>query len=248
MGVVRESMEVGTHSHLLAWLQGDFQTLLPHEILLVAWGDPRFDAFHLDVTSSLRNVRTHAVTAALVAPCVRAMLERWVNGGYAPCEMTLDAFPEASRIAAPGFDRMRHALMHGIRNQRDQQVCIYILLGSATFPSKWERSLTVLLPFMDAALRQVEHLPTQRDAVCDADPSEELDRHSLSEREVAILRWVAAGKTNGEIGLIVGISQFTVKNHLQRIFQKLAVSNRAQAVEKVLRNRHRHQMAERLTG
>ena len=38
------------------------------------------------------------------------------------------------------------------------------------------------------------------------------------------------GKTNSEIGQILDISFFTVKNHAQRIFRKLDVLNRTQAV------------------
>jgi DNA-binding CsgD family transcriptional regulator len=44
------------------------------------------------------------------------------------------------------------------------------------------------------------------------------------------MAWVAKGKTNGEIGSILNVSSFTVKNHMQRIFKKLDVFNRAQAV------------------
>ena len=44
------------------------------------------------------------------------------------------------------------------------------------------------------------------------------------------MHWVAAGKTNPEIGAILDLSEFTIKNHLKRIFVKLDVINRAQAV------------------
>ena len=44
------------------------------------------------------------------------------------------------------------------------------------------------------------------------------------------MEWVRMGKTNQEIGMILNISAFTVKNHLQRIFKKLDAMNRAQAV------------------
>jgi DNA-binding CsgD family transcriptional regulator len=57
-----------------------------------------------------------------------------------------------------------------------------------------------------------------------------LQSRGLSAREVEILQWVALGKTNPEIGKILKISEFTVKNHMQRIFKKMDVSNRAQAV------------------
>lgn len=56
--------------------------------------------------------------------------------------------------------------------------------------------------------------------------------NELSAREAEILRWIALGKTNPEIGSILNISSFTVKNHVQRILKKLDVSNRTQAVGK----------------
>jgi DNA-binding CsgD family transcriptional regulator len=56
----------------------------------------------------------------------------------------------------------------------------------------------------------------------------------LSAREAEILRWIALGKTNPEIGSILNISSFTVKNHVQRILKKLDVTNRTQAVGKTL--------------
>jgi DNA-binding CsgD family transcriptional regulator len=57
---------------------------------------------------------------------------------------------------------------------------------------------------------------------------------NLSQREAEILHWVAQGKTNVEIALILHISSFTVKNHMKRVFQKLNVTNRAQAVSKLM--------------
>ena len=57
----------------------------------------------------------------------------------------------------------------------------------------------------------------------------------LSDRERQIMTWVAMGKTNPEIGCILRISEFTVKNHMKSIFSKLDVSNRAQAVATLTR-------------
>jgi DNA-binding CsgD family transcriptional regulator len=47
------------------------------------------------------------------------------------------------------------------------------------------------------------------------------------------MSWVAMGKTNPEIGCILEISEFTVKNHLKSVYTKLDVTNRAQAVAKL---------------
>ncbi len=51
----------------------------------------------------------------------------------------------------------------------------------------------------------------------------------LSTRESEVLGWVARGKTNPEIGQILGISRRTVQKHLERIYIKLGVENRTAA-------------------
>ncbi len=52
---------------------------------------------------------------------------------------------------------------------------------------------------------------------------------SLTKREIEILRLVAEGLTNEEIGKKVFISEKTVKTHLTNIFDKLKVNNRFKA-------------------
>lgn len=52
----------------------------------------------------------------------------------------------------------------------------------------------------------------------------------LSKREEEILRWVAAGKTNWEISVILKVSLNTIKFHLKNIFQKIGVENRWSAI------------------
>ena len=66
--------------------------------------------------------------------------------------------------------------------------------------------------------------------------AEASEDYGLSKREAEIMDWVRMGKTNAEIGSILSISSFTVKNHLQHIFKKLDVYNRMQAVSKIERH------------
>jgi DNA-binding NarL/FixJ family response regulator len=56
----------------------------------------------------------------------------------------------------------------------------------------------------------------------------------LTRRAAEVLLWVAQGKTNSEIGTILGISESTVKKHLLEIFEKLGVETRSAATLRAL--------------
>jgi DNA-binding NarL/FixJ family response regulator len=62
----------------------------------------------------------------------------------------------------------------------------------------------------------------------------------LSRRELQILSLVAQGRRDKEISTHLHISQKTVKNHLTRIFAKLRVTNRQQAVLLLFNGRSPH--------
>jgi len=56
----------------------------------------------------------------------------------------------------------------------------------------------------------------------------------LTEREVEVIELTASGGTNKAIGHQLGISERTVQNHLAKIFQKLNVQSRTEAVMKAI--------------
>ena len=55
----------------------------------------------------------------------------------------------------------------------------------------------------------------------------------LSKREKEVAGWMADGKTNPEISIILGISRATVKNHVENILRKLGAENRTAAAAKL---------------
>lgn len=59
----------------------------------------------------------------------------------------------------------------------------------------------------------------------------------LTAREKQVLQWIGGGKTSWEVGRILSMSERTVKFHLQNIYAKLNVANRAQAVSAASRMR-----------
>jgi two-component system NarL family response regulator len=60
--------------------------------------------------------------------------------------------------------------------------------------------------------------------------AERMDGPELTAQEVAILELVAKGLTNQEIGKAVALAEYTIKNKMKRIFAKLDVTDRSEAV------------------
>lgn len=67
-------------------------------------------------------------------------------------------------------------------------------------------------------------------------PPREPEPTDLSERELGVLRLMAAGLGNTEIATQLYISENTVKNHVSSILMKLDVDNRVQASVRAIRD------------
>lgn len=61
-----------------------------------------------------------------------------------------------------------------------------------------------------------------------------LEGLGLTTREAEILYWVMQGKTNPEIGIILGLSFRTVRTHLEHVYDKLGVGTRTAAALQAL--------------
>lgn len=234
--VIQESFTVNKHLDFFKWLQGSVSKLLPHDVLVAAWGDFSTGDLNFDVSSNLEDIRTQKL---IDAPGVFTYLmcnlhQRWIDNGERWFRINFfDA--DGINIQPPtAFTRklvgMNSLLVYGVRDTRGKNDCIYVFFDRAREFQVQDSVLGLLMPHVDAALRRVEYIetPITQEVV------DEFSLGGLSEREHEILHWVKTGKTNFEIGIILSISPNTVKNHLKRIFQKLDVSCRAQAVAKYI--------------
>jgi transcriptional regulator EpsA len=249
-GVVTRSVGVRNHLQLLHWLQGEMQTYLPHSIMIAAWGDfhGNGDIQH-DILSPLTDVRSQNANPKSLNPLLLDLFLLWSKSGCKPLALNLGErgflLQDTGLKCALGdaLQNMRSAMVHGINDERGHQDCLYVVFSENDCFEDIELStMAVILPFIDTALRQIEQLPQQipfktQDKSTDTMGIKLSHTHDLTQRETEILNWVAMGKTNPEIGSILSISAFTVKNHMQRVFRKLDVINRAQAVNKVIAQR-----------
>lgn len=74
-----------------------------------------------------------------------------------------------------------------------------------------------------------EYLLRLNDTVCMSEQEILKQVLDLTGREAEVLLWIAKGKTNPEIGIILSMSPRTVNKHLEHIFKKLDVDNRTSA-------------------
>jgi len=234
--LLQESLGLRNHCEFLLWSQGNMQQFLPHDIMIAAWGDFSMGLIHFDVISAIPGTRAEQINSSTLIPLLKRLFNYWDKESRAPFTFkTASGFFEENTFGCnqlnDHFKDMNTALIHGIKDGRGRHDCLYILLNAATTPSPMasKAMLKALLPYIDSSLRQIAPLPHQSQTQA----QNEVAAESLSTRELEIMEWVQNGKTNFEIGMILDISAFTVKNHLQRIFRKLDVSNRAQAVAQI---------------
>lgn len=83
--------------------------------------------------------------------------------------------------------------------------------------------------------QMIRKLAPQVQAAPEPDYSK-LRRVGLSRRECEVMRWVAEGKRDGEIAIILNISPRTAQQHVHAIFKKLGVETRTAAVAHILKS------------
>lgn len=102
--------------------------------------------------------------------------------------------------------------------------CDYVLKGSSrqTLISAVTRAANGDTPADDSVMNRIKGAMSRRQESNDKDVP-------LTKRELQVLRHVALGLSNREIGRSLGISIETVKEHVQNILRKIDVSDRTQA-------------------
>lgn len=97
-----------------------------------------------------------------------------------------------------------------------------------------------LVSAIEARLRRSE-LQANREFKADFSSFQPLLMLGLTPRAAETLLWLAQGKTNPDIAMILGITESTVKKHVQEIFEKLAVETRGAAAVRAMEVLHTSQ-------
>lgn len=232
--MIQGSIAISRHVEFFRWLQSEVNPFLPHDVMVAVWGDFSTGRLNYDVASNVPDIRTQKIIDGCdVSSMMTDFYHRWREGGeqcYVLGDFNLLHMNKGrSNYCVDALTKMKSVVVHGIRDRRGSDDCLYVFFhkDACEVPNAL---MELLLPQIDSALRRVECLAPV--AIDDAEVVTCKLLDEISSREHEIMNWVKFGKTNHEIGMILGISPNTVKNHLKRIFQKLDVSSRAQAVAK----------------
>ena len=197
---------IAVASDFFLWSQGPLQALLPHAILVCA---------QLGADGSV--LRSEAWHSAVLDPAQLRDINDARDGQVARLARAWRAGGQKAAIIG-------QVLVHGnVAAGGGSLFALYSMPAADT--ARQAYLLELLLPCLHLhwlALQDRGRMPMAGLAV----------PRAASARELEVLHWVREGKSNDEVGQILGISGATVKSHLQRIYKLLGVSNRTQAVSR----------------
>jgi transcriptional regulator EpsA len=225
------SLRVHARHQFFTWTQGLLQNLIKHELLICALrnGEPllfHVDSFAASPVEPGPFIEMFRRDTSLVPHLIKA----WEENFFRPvvCE-TGNGSQFAQTALARELGRIGTTLVltHGTYDVFGKLASFFTFACKPDTVGPRQAYLTELItPFLHLAwLRTQVNRPATEAAGAGPGPSA-----LLTSREQEILRWIHLGKSNIEIGTILGISPLTVKNHVQKILRKLNVQNRAQAV------------------
>lgn len=115
-----------------------------------------------------------------------------------------------------------------VEDAATRKIGIALNRGVRDFDQRDAARLDTLRPHIVAAYRNAQKAAAGG-RVASASSVIKVDGVPLTRRENEVLYWVSMGKTNEEVGTIIGAKPMTVKKHLEHIYDKLGVPNRTAA-------------------
>lgn len=218
---------VGTVQEFKAWTLTQLRPVLPHGALICGLGHLHAGGVSLDYlvtvdypTEHIEAIRNRA--GAIDTPILR----RWLLTQQ-PVVFDVDApWPETPKVWLDSF--RHHQLQNVVAHATyDRTRCVGTYHSVYRIPKKPDQryieTLCTLVPALHEALCRVVERTRNNE-------TSGIVVSTLPERERRVIHWLKQGKTNVQIAGLVGQSTNTVKHHVTSIFNKFAVSSRAQLV------------------
>ena len=230
---IESALQFRRRRQFFLWAQGQVQGLLPHEIMVCIQFGTSDEVLHVEC---LHSVVLDATELDYLCNPHDGLAVRLANHCRVEESMPCAILPKHD--AAHPLSRLRvemdgkklgGVVVHGTE-QLPGGASFFAVFGLNPTPTpRHTFFIELLLPYLHMLLHRVVINSDGNNSVLNSNVA-----RPVTMREIDVLRWVKEGKSNYEIGLILGISGLTVKNHLQKIYKKLNVQNRAQAVSRII--------------
>jgi transcriptional regulator EpsA len=228
------SLRVFTEQHFFSWTQGSLQSLIQHDVLFCILRRGEAELFDVEsFSTSPSEPEPFSVLYRQDLSLSDGLVKEWKVRQYQPFihdigdDKTFSGSLLQRELRRLGTSKL---IGHGTHDANGLARSFFVFACKPD--DAGPRSLKLiemLVPFLHAAWIRTK---INLSGCGDVNNGPGLDRDILTVREQEVLSWVYLGKSNIEIGLILGISPLTVKNHVQEILHRLNVQNRAQAVGK----------------
>jgi transcriptional regulator EpsA len=231
------ALQVRSLKHYFLWTQGLFQGLLPHEIMICIHLSPSGEVLHI---KCLRSTVNSPELIELLCNPTDGLAVRMANfcrsKGIFPCvvarENTSSPHSMKDFLLEIESHQLNNAVVHGTDRLRDSNTFFALFSLPAPLTVRHAFFLDLLLPSLHLAFLRAIALGDEAGKIEPVNHKANVPAPLLTAREIEVLLWVTKGKSNHEIGVILALSTLTIKNHMQRIYKKLDVHNRAQAVSR----------------
>lgn len=225
---IESSQQVHRRHQYFLWSQGALQSFLPHDVLVFGHGEYGTPSFRCEVLAR-NNAWEDRVLYGELSRLVQLMVENWQVGGHVP-----RIFAAGNCAIGQALNRLGlgHALAHGAKEFPGDCSGFFAFMRMPDAPGRRHAYFAdMLMPYLHTTLHRMLQLEKEL-------PARRLRPGlTLSTREAQVISLVRDGKTNQQIGMVLGLSPLTVKNHVQNVLRKLEVANRAQAVAKAVKAR-----------
>lgn len=226
--LISRLLQVRERDEFVALMRSEVRTLLPFTMAICGVGriNPHSitgcelisvdfpDAYFTDIRQS---------DGGIYSPLMQRWVDRQAPVVFDPAEHAAEVTPEWLAI----FERhqLKNSLAHGVRDLNSPITSYFNFCGlPQAITEHHSFLLRLLVPHLHIAVTRLVAEALRR-------PSAALPQ--LTPREKEVVSWLYLGKTNWEIGQILGIAEKTVKNNLSAIFDKLGVGNRTQLLSRI---------------
>ncbi len=220
---IESAIEVADQGQFQAWMRGPFRMLLPHESVACLELDKHGGVrqrvcmhHHLvdAVTMELLDNPEHGLAVRLARSCRGDRRQSCMVDANALKAM----LAKDSALCDRGL--LHNAVIHRLKLLSGSAFRVVLINVAEDQVERCRHLFKLLSSHLKMALSRAIARQEQRTAA------------PLTVRELEILRWMGQGKSNREISAILDISAPSLKNHVTRLYRKLDVQNRADAVSR----------------